>query len=90
MIKKGSHLDGVEPINEKIINNRNLYDKSGNSGNSVLLARKDKFNNDEFVFPGVILNEFISNNNSEMPVVDYVKEVIKIYNKKINYKIIYL
>ena len=90
MIKKGGHLDGVEPINEKIINNRNLYDKSGNSGNSVLLARKDKFINDEFVFPGVILNEFISNNNSEMPVVDYVKEVIKIYNKKINYKIIYL
>ncbi len=76
MIKTGSHLDGVEPINEKIIvngeffkilaeknlkgekvfnyirsliNGRDLYDKSGYSGNSVLIVKKDKNNEDEFV-----------------------------------------
>lgn len=37
MIKKGSHLDGVEPINEKKIDNRELIKilscKAGNSWN---------------------------------------------------------
>ena len=70
MIKEGSHLDGVEPINEKkidnyelmkilsykagntrnfeflknIISNSEVYDKSGYSGNSVLIC-KNKNNN---------------------------------------------
>lgn len=71
MIKKGSHLDGVEPISEKIISNdkflniladkigrdslaykeivkiisnKTLYDKSGYSGNSVIIANGKKDN----------------------------------------------
>lgn len=68
MIKEGSHLEGVEPINEKninkdivlkilqskigenaeayifikkIMNNKVIYDKSGYSGNSVLILKSD-------------------------------------------------
>ena len=75
MIKKGSHLDGVEPINEKnieksivleilykkigeykeaykyilnIIEDKLIYDKSGYSGNSVLIL-KSKDGKEDFV-----------------------------------------
>lgn len=91
MIKKGSHLEGVEPINEKIITNRDfldilenkfeldssflsyikkllngrdLYDKSGYSGNSVLIIKSDDLNKDEIVIKisrsGKLYDEYIS------------------------------
>ena len=90
MIKKGSHLNGVEPINEKIItndnffnilinkgidnkiidylrkliNNRDLYDKSGYSGNSVLLVKSDNMNTKSFVIKisndGHLYDEYIA------------------------------
>ena len=89
MIKKGSHLDGVEPINEKkidncelikilsckagnssdfgylknIIINSEVYDKSGYSGNSVLIC---KGKNNNYVVKisksGTLIDEFISYN----------------------------
>ena len=93
MIKKGEHLEGVEPINEKlvkneeffeiiknkfklddnivlylkkIINGRNVYDKSGYSGSSTIIVNKDENNTNEFVIKfqkrGLLKNEFISYN----------------------------
>lgn len=93
MIKEGSHLEGVEPINEKIIknekflnllrekidtntktfnyiknliNNRDLYDKSGYSGSSVLIVKKDEFNLTSFVIKIVknvsLYDEYIAYN----------------------------
>ena len=93
MIKKGEHLEGVEPINEKLINNkeffeiiknrfklddnivaylkkiingRNVYDKSGYSGSSTIIVNKDINNTNEFVIKfqkkGLLKNEFISYN----------------------------
>lgn len=87
MIKKGSHLEGVEPINEKAINKDELlkiiaskigynkyytylekiirksdvYDKSGYSGNSVLICKNKKTS---YVIKlsktGKLINEYIS------------------------------
>lgn len=89
MIKKGSHLDGVEPINEmkidnhellkilsykagntsnfeylkNIISNSEVYDKSGYSGNSLLIC---KGKNNSYVVKisknGTLIDEFISYN----------------------------
>lgn len=109
MIKKGSHLEGVEPINEKIITNdeflrilknkisqnkdvfeyikilingRDLYDKSGYSGNSVLIVNKDKNNKNEFVIKisrdGNLYDEYISYNYFYQK--EYTSKPIKYFN----------
>ena len=75
MLIKGEHLEGVEPINEKlfenkkflkiineklnnkeaiiyiksIVNERDVYDKSGYSGSSTVIVKKDENNKNEYV-----------------------------------------
>ena len=106
MLKKGSHLDGVEPINELIIDNKEfiqilndkigdgntlkyikqlikgtkIYDKSGYSGNSVLIA-KCKTNtyvikvskNGELFEEYIAYNYFYKNGLTSKPI-QYFKE----------------
>lgn len=106
MIKQGSHLDGVEPINELVVDNKEfiqilegkigknenlkyvkdivegaiVYDKSGYSGNSVLICKKTNFNavikiskNGNLYDEYISYNYFFKNDLTSSPI-KYFKE----------------